>query len=237
MTTVALVHGAWHGAWCWEHLTPELTGRGHRVVAADLPSDDPTATFSDYADVVLAALADAGCADGDDDVVVVGHSLGGHTLPWVALRRPVRHLIYLCALVVDPGRSLANQDKTEPMLNPRHLDALSKPDGPAGATRWVDGDLARSLLYGDCADEVADAAVSRLRPQSIHPMRQRSALAELRVAPSTYVLCTADQMVNPEWSRTVAAQRLGAPVIELPGDHSPFYSRPTVLADVLDRFI
>ncbi|CAN5850673.1 alpha/beta hydrolase [soil metagenome] len=235
MTTFALVHGAWHGAWCWERLTPELTGRGHRVVTVDLPSQDETATFEAYADTVVAALDQAGCA-ADDDLVVVGHSLGGHTLPWVALRRPVRHLVYLCALVIDPGRSLANQDKTEPMLNPRHLDALSAPDGPAGCTRWVDEELARSLLYGDCTDDVAGAAVKRLRPQSIHPMRQRSALTDLRVAPSTYVLCADDQMVTPEWSRSVATERLGAPIVELPGGHSPFYSRPAALADVLHRF-
>jgi pimeloyl-ACP methyl ester carboxylesterase len=235
MTTFALVHGAWHGAWCWERLTPELSGRGHRVVAVDLPSEDETATFEVYADTVVAALDQSGCAAGDD-LVVVGHSLGGHTLPWVALRRPVRHLVYLCALVADPGRSLANQDKTEPMLNPRHLDALSTPDGPAGSTKWVDGALARSLLYDDCPADVVGAAVKRLRPQSIHPMRQRSALADLRVAPSTYVLCTDDQMVNPEWSRAAAMGRLGAPIIELPGGHSPFYSRPAALADVLDRF-
>jgi pimeloyl-ACP methyl ester carboxylesterase len=236
MTTFALVHGAWHGAWCWERLIPELRSRGHRVVAADLPSQDETAEFEDYADVVVAALDESGCAGGDDDLVVVGHSLGGHTLPWVALRRPVRHLVYLCALVADPGRSLANQDKTEPMLNPRHLDALSKPDGAAGGTRWVDGELARALLFGDCPDDVAGAALKRLRPQSSYPMRQRSALADLRVAPSTYVLCTDDQMVSPDWSRSVATERLGAPIVELPGGHSPFYSRPAVLADVLDRF-
>ncbi|MET0699984.1 MAG: alpha/beta hydrolase, partial [Mycobacterium sp.] len=216
----------------WERLTPELVARGHRVVAVDLPIQDETATFEKYADTVVAALAGAA----DDDLVVVGHSLGGHTLPWVALRRPVRHLVYLCALVADPGRSLANQDKTEPMLNPRHLDALSKPAGPAGCTRWVDGALAAELLYGDCPNDVADAAVGRLRPQSIHPMRQRSALTDLRVAPSTYVLCTGDQMVNPDWSRAVATERLGAPIVELPGGHSPFYSRPAALADVLDRF-
>ncbi|MET0699294.1 MAG: alpha/beta fold hydrolase, partial [Mycobacterium sp.] len=59
MTTFALVHGAWHGAWCWERLTPELVARGHRVVAVDLPIQDETATFEKYADTVVAALAGA----------------------------------------------------------------------------------------------------------------------------------------------------------------------------------
>jgi pimeloyl-ACP methyl ester carboxylesterase len=87
MTTFALVHGAW----CWEMLTPLLQQAGHDVVAPDLPCDEaPATTFDPYADVVCAALD--GC---DDDVVVVGHSLGGPTATLVAARRPVRHLVYL----------------------------------------------------------------------------------------------------------------------------------------------
>ena len=44
LATFALVHGAWHGSWCWDLLVEELTRRGHRCVAPDLPFDDPTAT-------------------------------------------------------------------------------------------------------------------------------------------------------------------------------------------------
>jgi len=115
MTTFALVHGAWHGAWCWELLSPHLHQAGHDVVAPDLPCDDGSATtFDAYADVVCAAL------DGrDEDVVVVGHSLGGPTATLVAARRPIQHLIYLCAAVPAVGRSLFDQWQEQPdMVNP-----------------------------------------------------------------------------------------------------------------------
>ena len=69
MSTFALVHGAWHGAWVWERLRPELEARGHAVLAPELPSDDPGALISDYARVAAASLADA------EDVVLVAHSL------------------------------------------------------------------------------------------------------------------------------------------------------------------
>src|SRR5215216_4846563 len=75
VTTFALVHGAWHGAWCWERLTPALEAGGHRVVAVDLPCEDATATFETYAEVVVQAL------DAEAEVVVVGHSLAGLTVP------------------------------------------------------------------------------------------------------------------------------------------------------------
>src|SRR3954471_22391695 len=60
MATFALVHGAWHGKWCWERLVPELESRGHRAIAMDLPTDDPGATFETYADVVAEHLAPEG---------------------------------------------------------------------------------------------------------------------------------------------------------------------------------
>ena len=102
MTTFALVHGGWHGAWCWERVVPLLEERGHVAVAVDLPCDDPAAGLDTYAELVCQSLAGA-----DDDVIVVGRSLGGLTIPLVAARRPVRHLIYLCALVPDVGRGIA----------------------------------------------------------------------------------------------------------------------------------
>ncbi|MDT5282482.1 MAG: hypothetical protein QOJ20_3677, partial [Mycobacterium sp.] len=50
---------------------------------------------------------------------------------------------------------------------------------------------------------------------------------------TTYVVCSDDRMLRPEWSRRTARERIDAELIELPGGHSPFYSRPAVLADVL----
>jgi hypothetical protein len=56
VATFALVHGSWHGAWCWERVAPLLQQGGHQVVAMDLPIDDATATCDIFADIVCAAL-------------------------------------------------------------------------------------------------------------------------------------------------------------------------------------
>jgi pimeloyl-ACP methyl ester carboxylesterase len=228
MTTYALVHGAWHGAWCWERLTPLLQQAGHDVVTMDLPCEDGAATFDSYADVVCAALT--GC---DDDVVLVGHSYGGNTVPLVAARRPIRHLVYLCAMIPDIGRSLFDQlsDELE-MLNPAYEQALSVPDEQLRQV-WADLDIACAMFYGDCDEPTAKAALDRLRPQSACPAILPCSLTEFPPVKTTYVVCSDDQMLRPEWSRQTARERIGAELIELPGDHSPFYSRPSVLADVL----
>jgi len=228
MATYALVHGAWHGAWCWERLTPLLHAAGHDVVAMDLPSEDGSATFDTYADVVCEAL------DGHDDVVLVGHSYNGNTIPLVAARRPVRHLVYLCAMVPDIGRSVFDQMSDElEMLNPvAYEQGLSAPDEQLRQV-WTDVDLACAMFYGDCDEQTTKAAIDRLQPQSAYPAILPSSLTEFPPVPTTYVVCSEDQILRPEWSRQTARERLGADLIELPGDHSPFYSRTEVLAEVL----
>lgn len=227
MATFALVHGGWHGAWCWESLTPLLEQHGHDVVTMDLPCDDPTADLEAYADTVCDAL------DGrTDDVILVGHSLGGHTIPLVAERRPVRHLIYLCSVVPRIGSSLMDQVADDPgMSNPGYFAALTVDEQDRSV--WTDLDLARKHLFADCDDATAAAAITQLRPQANYPMAQTHPLTELPPVGCTYIVCTDDQMVPAAWSKRVARERLGADLVELPGSHSPFLSRPQALADAL----
>lgn len=228
MTTFALVHGGWHGAWCWEHVGPLLRQAGHDVVTMDLPCDVGSATLDDYADVVCSALHGT-----TDDVILVGHSFAGCTIPLVATRRPVRHLVYLCAVVPLIGRSLMDQVVDEPdMANPGYFAALSAPDDQNRQV-WADHDLARRHLFADCDDATADAAIGRLRPQALHPMLMPFSLNDFPPTPRTYIVCDADMMLNPSWSKRVARERLDADLVELPGSHSPFLSRPEALADVL----
>ncbi|MGZ5392177.1 MAG: alpha/beta fold hydrolase [Mycobacterium sp.] len=230
MTTFALVHGGYHDAWCWGRLTPLLQQAGNGVVTMDLPLEDSTATFDTYADVVCSALDDCG-----DDVVLVGHSYAGNTIPLVAARRPVRHLVFLCAMIPDVGRSLVEQltDKPE-MLNPIYEQGLSALDDQL-CQRWIDLGIARDIFYFDCDEQIAQAALGRLRPQSVNPALFPFSLTEHPTLPTTYVVCSDDRMLRPEWSLQAVRERLDAELIELPGGHSPMLSQPQVLADLLLR--
>jgi pimeloyl-ACP methyl ester carboxylesterase len=231
MATFALVHGAWHGAWSWERLKPELEDAGHRVAAVDLPCEDPQATFSEYADVVVESLEGVG-----DDVVVVGHSLAGHTIPLVAARRPVRRLVYLCALIALPGRSFVEQLKEAgmPILLPDYEAGMSEID-EQGRRRWVDFEIAWSEMYGDCDEATARAAFDRLRLQDTAPYRVPCPLEALPAVETVYMMGSEDRMVNPDWSRRVAPERLGVEPVELAGSHSPMIARPRELAELLRR--
>lgn len=133
--TFALVHGAWHGAWAWDALIPEFEARSHRVVAPDLPCEDVNAGAAEYAQVVIDAL------DGSDDVIVVGHSLGGMAVPLV----PARTHVYLRAYAPQPGRELT--------------DRGSEAFGPGFADSAICDELERSY-WPDPAAAASDLAVS-----------------------------------------------------------------------------
>src|SRR5690349_19256789 len=107
MSVFGLVHGAWHGAWAWDALAPELEVRGHRAVAVELPSDDPDAGLADYARAIVQALDDA------EDAVLVGHSLAGLCVPLVPDLLPVSRIVLIAALIPRPGQSLGDQLRGE----------------------------------------------------------------------------------------------------------------------------
>jgi pimeloyl-ACP methyl ester carboxylesterase len=224
-TTFGLVHGAWHGAWCWEPLQAELEQRGQRSVAVDLPCDDWDAGLARNAEIVSDALGDA------DDVVLVGHSLGGITIPVVADRRPVRRMVFLCAMLPQPGKTMDEVlGSADQVLRPEFapFDEVIHDDG---SVSWRK-ETAAEAFFHDCPPDVAAWAASKLRRQVWATTQEPCPLSSWPDVPSTYVICTEDRAINPDWSRR-AAKEIGADVVELPGSHSPFLSRPVDLADLL----
>jgi pimeloyl-ACP methyl ester carboxylesterase len=224
--TFVLVHGAWHGSWCWEPLIAELDRRGAPAVAVDLPGDDPAADATRYAE-----LAAAECDRAEAPVTLVGHSLAGLVLPRVALVRPVDRYVFVNGVVPLPGHSFAEQFgleqvKPEPDMHATENDDLER-------SYWPDPERAIAGLYHDCSREFAEWAVSKLRPQARAAPREPFAADEVPPLEGGYVLSRGDRMFSPDWMRTVARERLGMEPVEIDGGHSPMLSRPAELADLL----
>jgi pimeloyl-ACP methyl ester carboxylesterase len=229
VTTFALVHGAGHGAWCWDRLIPALTARGHAALAVELPCDDPDTGCVRYAEIVAAALPET------RDLVLVGHSLGGLTVPLVAARRPLRALVFLCALIPVPGQSLQEQLAAEPdIYAPGFVAIPGRVRHPDASITWADEASARDAFYHDCAPADVRWAFARLRAQAAAPRTEPCPLAAWPAVRSAYVLGRDDRAVNPAWSRRAARARLAVEALELPGGHSPFLARPVELAALLD---
>lgn len=222
MATIALVHGAWHGGWCWELIVPPLERGGHRVVCPDLPCDDPDAGFDDYADVVAAAL------EGETAPVVVGHSLAGMTIPLVAARRPVARLVFLCA-ALPPGWSPAGGPER---FQASFLDGSERDE--AGRVHWPP-EAAVGSMYARVEPSLARRAAARLRPQAWGLVDRPYPLAQPPPVPCASIVATEDESFHAAWSRWAAREILGVEPVELPGGHFPMLERPLELAEVLCR--
>ncbi|GAY08480.1 alpha/beta hydrolase [Pseudonocardia sp. N23] len=228
MTHFVLVHGGWHGPWCWADQIAALRRRGHDATAVTLPSDEIGPGAAAYADVIARAVR----RPGHD--VVVGHSLAGLAIPLVPDRVRIGALVFLASLLPDPGRSWRNQLGDErPMADWFYTEGLPKQDrDDRGRTVWP-ADVATELFYHDCPPEVAAAAAARLRPQSPTPVAETTPLAAYPDVPMHYVGCRSDRAVSGAWATAAARSRLGTGVTWLDGSHSPFLAAPDGLAEVL----
>src|SRR6266404_9236785 len=220
MSSFCLVHGSTQNASCWDLVIRELVQRGHEAVRMNLPTDEPEASATRYADVIAQAIP----AD-RDDTIVVAHSASGLFLPLVPEKRRVRRLVFLAAVIPRIGKSLRDQvidDKG--MFNPEWL----------GKDPTKDEQIARQYLFHDCSPERTKWALS-----TMSLMFARQAIVEVcplnvwPAVPSSYILCTEDRAIQPEWSRRAARERLGVDALELPGGHCLYVSRPAELAAVL----
>ncbi|HSV39895.1 MAG TPA: alpha/beta hydrolase [Nocardioidaceae bacterium] len=224
MTTFALVHGAWHGAWCWERLVPELVARGHTCIVMDLPIDDASATFDDYADVVVDA-----CTDASSDLVVVGHSLGGMVVPLVAARRAVALGVFLCGVV--PNLQGMPWDDAPPMGD----DDYGNERDADGTMHFTALEAATAIFYADCTPADAAWAFARLRPVRNASLWDRPyPLSEWPSSRFAAITCTEDRAIHAGFQRHCVRERLGVVPVELPGHHSPFLADPARLASTLD---
>jgi Alpha/beta hydrolase family len=218
----AVVHGSMAGPAAYTRLAEELGRRGHRALLVELPVDRLELTGTDYARLVAEQLDAALAQDGthSEPVVIVAHSASGLLLPLVPCFRPVAHLVYLAAGVPQPGMTLDEQLAADPdMLNPAWV----------GVDPFQDHQAARRFLFHDCDQATARWAIATQTPWYPEGLySERCRLEAFPPIPSTSIICTADRVIQPAWSRRIATDRLGAQVIELPGGHCPHVSRPAL---------
>ncbi|MDH5452663.1 MAG: alpha/beta fold hydrolase [Paracoccaceae bacterium] len=227
MARFLFIHGSCHGAWCWRDLLPLLQEEGHEARAIDLPAHGQDVTPA--AEVTLDLYADAILAAIDAPAILVGHSAAGYPITLAAERAPAKiaQLIYLCAYVPAPGRSMIDLRR----IGPRQpLAGVFRRD-PSGLTYSVDTVLAGEAFYHDCTEEILCYSLPRLCPEPIAP--QSTPLPPLTHwgdIPKHYILCENDQTIAPEYQAAMTADWPDADISRLPSGHSPFFSAPEMLA-------
>jgi pimeloyl-ACP methyl ester carboxylesterase len=240
VATFVLIHGSWHGAWCWGKVLPLLEVAGHTVIAPDLPGHgaDRTPTTPDlpvrYVPAVVKTLS--ACFE---PAILVGHSSGGMLISAAAQLIPdkVAMLVYLAAFLLPPGITppMAMRDDRESLL-PQALVTDA-----AEGTVYVRPEWARPVFYADCTEEDARWATARLVPEpSITPavtqIPRSSSSQEVSVhrPPRVYIETRQDKALGLTAQRRMYETLPCERVYALDTSHSPFLSAPGDLAAHLE---
>lgn len=239
MAKLILVHGTWHGRWTWDKVSPYLTGRGHEVIALDMPGrgNNPAPlenqTFRSYVDTVVDAIDTQ-----EEKVHLIGHSAGGPVISQAAEERPdnVISLIYLCAFLLQNGQTIfeiASNDKGNEIV-----PAAEFVNDDQTSFR-VPPDKAKRPFYSDCSDEDANWAIQQLVPEATEPLNTAVSLTPERYGsiPHYYIQCLQDRAISITAQRQMVAAQPPKIVKVMDSSHSPFLSQVEKLADYFNYFI
>ena len=228
---VVLVHGAWHGAWCWDAVVEGLRAEGVTADAVDLPGHgDDTRPLTDlYGDAArVTAALDALATVEDDPVVLVGHSYGGAIITEAGNDPKVAGLVYICAFQPDANETLLSLLQAGP---PAPNSGILPPD--QNGYVWYDMAKYHSGFCADLPREQAAFLADSQIPVNASVFGASIAQPAWKTKPSWYVIGTEDQTIPPDGQRFMA-KRAGSKVTEIKGSHLVFMSRPKEVADVIE---
>lgn len=235
MASFILIHGSWHGGWCFDVIKALLEAQGHEVIAPDLPGmGGDEATLRSVTLDGWAGFAAEHCRNATQSpVILAGHSRGGIVVSQAAELAPdaVDALVYICAMMLPDGMSRAEFKQME-SPNPAFDTIISPVHGGAGTV--VDKDKAGAIFAQLCPAEAA-AAMARVVAEPHGPRSTPLALSKERFGslPRTYIECTEDRTIPLSSQRRMQQLVPGADVVTLWADHSPYLSRPQALAAAL----
>jgi pimeloyl-ACP methyl ester carboxylesterase len=208
VATFALIHGGGSSAWDWHLVAPALRERGHDPVAVDLPSENESAGWSEYAETIVRAVGSRG------DLVVVAHSLGAFTAPLVCARLPVQLLVLVAGMIPSPGEFFDDWWRNSGYEDSGEDD----------------------VFYHDVPSPLAAEAQRREREERSLALREPWPLEAWPETPTRYLLCRGDRMFPAAFARRHAHERLGIEADEIDGGHYISLSRPRELADRLHAY-
>lgn len=223
-----LVHGAWHGAWCWRRVLPGLWAAGHRAFAVSLTGVGERAHLL-RPDIRLQTHADDVCAVIEAEelqgAVLVGHSYGGMVITAVADRLADRlsHLVYLDAVVPEPGESWSSGHAPETRAARRAAISATGTLPPA--------DPAAFGLQGEDAAWVARRQTPQ--PGGVYDDPLHFDAQRINRLPRTFIDCTSPALATIDVMRRRVRATPGWQVVEIATGHDPMVSAPEELLAAL----
>jgi pimeloyl-ACP methyl ester carboxylesterase len=227
-----LIHGAWHGGWCWDGVIKELEKAGHTAEAPTLPGHSPgddrsKVTFDDYVNEIASVLKRQ-----PKPVVLVGHSSAGFLLQSAAPKAPdkIALLIFLNAFILPNGKrqfDLVPPDASQGMT----AAANASPDNSVPVME----EFVRNMLMAGEPLEKQNALISRLVPQPLAlfttPVHTKD-FENLNVPKS--VVFSKDDASLPPGAYLAMAKSLGKyRLVEIEGSHEALFTNPSIVANGL----
>lgn len=234
MKTFILIHGSWHSSWNWHKIIPLLEAKGHRAIALDLPGMGRDKTPIE--EVRMKTTVEMICRRIDEiegKVILVGHSKNGIMISQAAEYRPdkIEKLVYLAAYLIPNGKTQSEYSAMDQagVLKPfitRYEDLNAHTLQPC---------IYREGLYADCEENITELAKLLL---SFEPMESGQVPLKLTEenygrVPRFYIECTEDKAVTPFIQRKMYMETPCVKVYSMATSHSPFFSRPAELTDIL----
>jgi pimeloyl-ACP methyl ester carboxylesterase len=234
MKTFILVHGSWHSAWNWHKVVPLLENAGHKAIAIDLPGMGRDKT--PIPEVKMKTTVQKICALIDSipgKIILVGHSKNGIMISQAAEYRPdkIEKLVYLAAYLIPNGktqREYSIQD-TEGWLKPYVTQY------PETNSHTLQPEIYGEGLYHDCDDSITELAKVLLSHEPVESGITPLELSEENFGrvPRVYIECTEDRAVTPFIQRKMYTETPCEKVYRLETSHSPFFSKPKELVEIL----
>lgn len=232
MNTYILVHGAWHGAWCWNKVVPLLLQTGHKAIAVDLPGHGKDNT--PISEISLQSYVDRVCQvlDGQSEpVILLGHSLGGISITQAAEFRPqkIKKLVYLCAFVPQNGQSCLELLQLNPNSAPLLMQNVVQ--SKDGSYSTIKEEAIKAIFYDDCSEEDIAGARLLLCPQAGAPMAVRviTTVENFGRIPRIYIETLQDKTLLPSFQEKMFSAIPFQKIIKINTSHSPFFSAPEEL--------
>jgi pimeloyl-ACP methyl ester carboxylesterase len=234
MSTYVLVHGAWHGAWCWDKVGPLLHQAGHQVITFDLPGhgQDKTVVSEVTLDLYAQRTGEVLAAQ-MEPVILVGHSMGGIVISQTAERysTKIQKLVYLTGFLLRDGEFLLQYAQSD-------TDALVTPNAIAdetGTYLTLPTEKLKDIFYADCSDEDIVRAKQLLVPQAIQPLAAPVQVTPEHFGriPKVYIECLQDKVITLTCQRQMSTALPCQKVLTLDTSHSPFLSAPEALLKLL----
>jgi pimeloyl-ACP methyl ester carboxylesterase len=216
-STIVLVHAAWADGSCWSNIVLPLEQRGLNVICAPIPL---TSLTNDAAALSWALERTSG------PVVLVGHAYSGAVIAAMKEQR-VKALVYVTALAPDDGETVAKVFYRD---TPSPEQPKMVPDSHGFV--WMPDDAFGRALAQNASPDQAKIAASVQRPISVQCIQEPAPTPLWRSKPSWYLVAEEDRMINPK-TQHFMAERMGATVRPHPVDHTPMYSAPALVVDVI----